>query len=163
MWGEKPDVEDKRSSWCVYKLRVRLTRLSLPSFIFSVPSRCSCRVSSGETPLMGAMRSKRLNSLRIWQEKKRQKSIRSILTERLISDWAFLKKTWESQEELVSYLLHLLTAALHSLVGVYSGRNGGQILLFLALSHLRLHAVDEAFHCRHLEEGKSQILSDVFQ
>lgn len=49
--------------------RVGLTLLSLPSFILRAPSRCSCRVSSGEIPLMGAMRSKRLYSLRIWRGK----------------------------------------------------------------------------------------------
>lgn len=41
------------------------TRLSLPSFILRAPSRCSCRISSGEVPLMGAIRSKWLYSLRI--------------------------------------------------------------------------------------------------
>lgn len=41
------------------------TRLSLPSFILRAPSRCSWRISSGDVPLMGAIRSKWLNSFRI--------------------------------------------------------------------------------------------------
>lgn len=58
----------------------------------------------------------------------------------------------ESRPEV--YLFHLLTAALHSLVGVDSCRYGGQFLSFLTLAHLRVDAVDEAFHYGHLEEAK---------
>lgn len=39
-----------------------LTLLSLPSRIFRLPSSRSCRVSSGEVPGMGAVRSSRRNS-----------------------------------------------------------------------------------------------------
>lgn len=56
----------------------------------------------------------------------------------------------ESRPEV--YLFHLLTAALHSLVGVDSCRYGGQFLSFLTLAHLRVDAVDEALHYGHLEE-----------
>ena len=56
----------------------------------------------------------------------------------------------------MSYLLHFFTAALYSLVGVYASRDGGQLLLLLTLSHLRLHAVDEAFDCSHLEEEQKE-------
>lgn len=52
------------------------------------------------------------------------------------------------------YLFHLLTAALHSLVGFDSCRYGGQFLSFLTLAHLRVDAVDEALHYGHLEEEK---------
>lgn len=55
---------------------------------------------------------------------------------------------------MVSYLLHFFTAALYGFVGVYTGRDGGQLLLFLTMSHLGLHAVDEVLYCGHLEEGK---------
>lgn len=58
----------------------------------------------------------------------------------------------ESRPEV--YLFHLLTAALHSLVGVDSCRYGGQFLSFLTLAHLRVDAVDEALHYGHLEEEK---------
>ncbi len=51
-----------------------------------------------------------------------------------------------------SYLLHFFTAALYSLVGLYAGRNGGQLLFFLTLAHLGLHTVDKTFYCCHLEE-----------
>ena len=51
-----------------------------------------------------------------------------------------------------SYLLHLFTAALYSLVRVDTGRNGGELLMVLTLSHLWVHAVDEALYSCHLEE-----------
>lgn len=52
--------------------------------------------------------------------------------------------------KIVSDLLHFFTAAFYGLVGVYAGRDGGQLLLFLTLSHLRVDTVDEALYSRHL-------------
>ena len=57
-----------------------------------------------------------------------------------------------SHPGFLSHLLHLLTAALYSLVGVDAGGGGGELLSLLALPHLRVHAVDEALDRRHLEE-----------
>lgn len=53
-----------------------------------------------------------------------------------------------------AHLLHLLTAALYSLIGVYTGRDGGQLLLLLSLPHLGVHTVDEILHGGHLDEKK---------
>lgn len=49
-----------------------------------------------------------------------------------------------------SYLLHLLAGSLYGLVRLHSSRHGGQFLLLLTLSHLRVHTVNEALHTRHL-------------
>lgn len=57
---------------------------------------------------------------------------------------------------MVSCLLHLLAAALHRLVGVYAGGDGGQLLLVLTLAHLEVHAVDEVLHCDHLQEEQHE-------
>ena len=61
-------------------------------------------------------------------------------------------KAIEPPKKKDSYLLHLFTAALYSLVRVDTGRDGGELLMVLTLSHLWVHAVDEALYSRHLEE-----------
>ena len=53
------------------------------------------------------------------------------------------------QKRHQNYLLYFFAAALDGLVGVDTGGDGGQFLLFLTQAHLRVHAVDKAFHyCR---------------
>lgn len=66
--------------------------------------------------------------------------------------------SWQPQNQVehltvFSYLLHFFTAALYWLIRVNAGRNGGQLLLFLPLSHLGVHTVDESFNCCHLQQN----------
>lgn len=53
-----------------------------------------------------------------------------------------------------AYLVYLIGAALHHLVGVDAAEDGGQSLPLLPLAHPRVDVVDEVLHRADLQAGQ---------
>lgn len=53
-----------------------------------------------------------------------------------------------------AYLVHLVRAALHHLVGVDAVEDGSQALPLLPLAHPRVDVVDEVLHRTNLQPGQ---------
>lgn len=158
---EKPDVEfkDKKSSSFVYK----------PSCESLLPY-CLCPLSSSALPPDAAVESPLViflswepwgrSGCTPWESGGVKTKAWGRIFKQVSHLTAFLlRRRGKALPTITPYLLHLFTAALYSLVRVYAGGDGGQLLLFLTLSHLGLHAVDEALDCGDLQEENTEIHS----